>query len=431
MKHIYSQAKEVNVWLGEEDDRSKKLCEYAKKMRRGEDSPRSTFTRKSTMSRIMSQRQLEDAIQSLLQRPWFQRVWVIPEVALARFSVVACGSSLISWDNLVRLVRDTPLPQAKGFDKQTHLLGNARQRIAILTQMIASQRKGLLHTDITQLLILAKSSQATDSHDKVYAFYGMTLLTTVPDYTRPEERLFVDFAHHYVNSIIYDDYYSRFHGLSEQRRLQQLMSIIYSAGKLHQHHHYHFALWVPDWTYAWYQAPLWCRTESNIVTGTVRDEWSAGIRCDYRAGGDKLETFEVMDGAHGTHWLHLSALIFDVIIEISETTPAQAPAAEGSSPLSLTSLTITMDSPTLTYGRDFFQTSRGIPGVASRGTVPGDAVAILLGGDVPVLLRPAGKHDNGLDMYELLCECFVQSADVMNGDLLRTDWTLGKDIILV
>lgn len=167
MKDIFSHAKEVNVWLGEEDDRSKKLCEYAKKMGRGEDSPKNTW--KSTLSRIMTQRQLEDAIQSLLQRPWFQRVWVIPEVALARFSVVICGSSRISWDNLVRLIRDTQLPRAKGFDKQTHLLGNPRQRIAILTQMIASQRKGLLHTDITQLLILAKSSQATDSHDKVYA----------------------------------------------------------------------------------------------------------------------------------------------------------------------------------------------------------------------------------------------------------------------
>lgn len=167
MKDIFSHAKEVNVWLGEEDDRSKKLCEYAKKMGRGEDSPKNTW--KSTLSRIMTQRQLEDAIQSLLQRPWFQRVWVIPEVALARFSVVICGSSRISWDNLVRLIRDTQLPRAKGFDKQTRLLGNPRQRIAILTQMIASQRKGLLHTDITQLLILAKSSQATDSHDKVYA----------------------------------------------------------------------------------------------------------------------------------------------------------------------------------------------------------------------------------------------------------------------
>lgn len=70
MKHIYSNAKEVIVWLGEEDDRSKKLCEYARKMRRGEDSPR------SALSRILSTRQLLDAMQSLLQRQWFTRTWV-------------------------------------------------------------------------------------------------------------------------------------------------------------------------------------------------------------------------------------------------------------------------------------------------------------------------------------------------------------------
>lgn len=170
MKHIFSRAKEVIVWLGEEDDKSSKLCEYAKKMPRGgavlHDSP------KSGLNRILKQRQLQDALQKLLQRRYFSRVWVIPEVALARFTVVKCGKDSISWDNLVRLVRDTPLPPRTGFDKQTALLGNVRQRIAIITQMIASQREGLLHTDITQLIVLAKSSQATDVRDTVYAFYG-------------------------------------------------------------------------------------------------------------------------------------------------------------------------------------------------------------------------------------------------------------------
>ena len=93
MKHIFSQAKEVIVWLGEADAKSEKLCEYAKKMRRVEDSPKI----KGLLKRVLSPRHLQDAIQSLLQRPWFQRVWVIPEVALSRFTVVACGRSRISW----------------------------------------------------------------------------------------------------------------------------------------------------------------------------------------------------------------------------------------------------------------------------------------------------------------------------------------------
>lgn len=271
----------------------------------------------------------------------------------------------------------------------------------------------------------------TDDHRLRYAFYGMTLLTTVPDYTKPEERLFVDIAHHYVNSIMYDDYYSRFHGLSEQRKSQQLMSIIYSAGKLHQHQHYHLPSWVPDWTYAWYQAPLWCKTESNIVTGAVRDLWSAGIRCDHRAGGDTLETFEIIDGTHGALRLRVSALLFDTIAEVSEMTPASMPTVEDGSPGSPSPLATTLDSPTFSYGRDFFRARNAMLGMATRGIRPGDVLAILLGGDVPVILRPADLESGSTDVYELLCECYIQSANVMNGELIRNGWTGAKDVVLI
>lgn len=425
MKQIFSHAKEVIVWLGEEDDRSKKLCEYAKKMRRGEDN-----SPKNVLRSILSARQLQDAMQKLLQRPWFSRVWVIPEVALAKFTVVQCGRSQISWDNLVRLIQDTPLPPTPSFNKQSALLGNTRQRIAIITQMIASQRASLHHTDITQLLILGKASQATEVRDMVYAFYGLTLLTTFPDYERPVEQLYSDIALMYVNSIRWEDYYSRWHGLSEARRVQQLMSILYSAGKLHQH--LSLPSWVPDWTFAWHLAPVWCKTTSNIVTGTARDEWCTGIRSEYRAGGDKLETFEVAQERHGMHQLHISALVFDSILTVSETTPASTPSLLEHSPISPTEEFETVDSPTLRYGRSIFETKKGLVGLATPGVQMNDVLAIPLGGDVPIILRLCSSTMNeGPEVYQLLCECFIQSEHVMKGDLMRTDGACRQEIILV
>ena len=148
MKNIFNQAKEVIVWLGEEDAQTRKLCEYAKKMERWRSSPRNP--QRNLLSWLLNPRQLQDAIQNLLERPWFQRVWVIPEVALARRTVVACGRDRMSWDSLVRLIRDVDIPHAVSFDKHMALLGNPRQRIAIITQMIASQREGLHHTDIVR-----------------------------------------------------------------------------------------------------------------------------------------------------------------------------------------------------------------------------------------------------------------------------------------
>lgn len=69
MKRIFGCSKQVIVWLGEEADNSSNLCEYAKKMR-----PRDGV--RASLSRILTPRQLEIAIQKLLERPWFSRVWV-------------------------------------------------------------------------------------------------------------------------------------------------------------------------------------------------------------------------------------------------------------------------------------------------------------------------------------------------------------------
>ncbi|KAK0364402.1 hypothetical protein LTR91_003749 [Friedmanniomyces endolithicus] len=430
MKYIFSKAKVV-VWLGEEDDRSRKLCEYARKTGRGDYAPRDSP--KTVLNRILSPRQLQDAVQKLLQRQWFTRVWVIPEVALASFTEVAIGNDLISWDNLVRLIKDTQLPHNGGFDKQTALLGNPRQRIAILSQMAASQREGMLHTDITQLLILAKSSDATDHRDKVYAFFGLTLLSLrpdyreLPDYKRSIERLYVEIAKDYVNNILYVDYYSKWHSLSEQHRTQQLMSMLYSAGRLHQH--FDLPSWVPDWTFAWYQAPFWCTTDANLANFSGKDEWSAGIRSQYRAGGEKLGTFELGVDA-GRHCLRVSALIFDRVVEVSETTPASTPGFAGYSASSPAGSAVTLDSPTFSYGRGSFKTKSGLLGMATKGVQAGDALAIIVGGDVPVVLR-AMDHlnwDRERDAFILLCECFVQSHDVMGGEMLSTDIWRAEDI---
>lgn len=64
MKHIFREASKIYVWLGESDHRSEKLFEYAKRIRRGEDSP------KSVTKRILGPRDLKYAIKDLLERPW-------------------------------------------------------------------------------------------------------------------------------------------------------------------------------------------------------------------------------------------------------------------------------------------------------------------------------------------------------------------------
>lgn len=331
-------------------------------------------------------------------------------------------------DNLVKLIRyvQIRMPTTPGFAKQESLLGNRRQRIAIITQMIASQKECRDHTDIAQLLILAKSSRATDVHDMVYAFQGLTYLTTFPDYSRGPVSLFADTVQMYADNIQWTNSYAKCHNLSEQHKTFQLMSIIYSAGVLHQD--LSLPSFVPDWTCPWRLAPVWCKPDPNFVTAS-QDEWSMGIRTEYRAGGERdREEFEVIERPRGRHLLRISAYVFDEVLLVTEH-----PTPDTSQILSTSPVFEEPDVPdsSLEYGRHYFTSAKGHKGLATEGICAGDKIAILPGGDVPVMIRPCPEDDRTYKAYRLLCECYVQSSTVMYGELLRNNWTLCEDIIFI
>jgi len=424
MKHIFRSARKIHIWLGESNGGSEMLFRYAKQIRRSEESSQ------RQLLKLGGHRNIRDAMRELLERPWFQRVWVIPEVVLAQRTTVRAGPSTITWETLVRLIRYVSLPPSSGgFNKEVSLLGNARQRIAIITQMIASTRDGRDHTDITSLIILAKASRATHPHDQVYAFFGLTYLSLYPNYLMRPQDLFVDIIEYYVWNILESDPFAACHQLTPQQKTSQVMSILYSAGALHQDHEKHgLPSWIPDWTFLWHLAPIFCKTIPNFLSSS-RDEWSSGIRSDYRASGEtgELGEFEVIKESHH---LRLSAILIDSIETVTEApTPesSQTLSASPSEPWELS------DASMLRYGRSSFTTAKGYSGVATPGIAAQaqDHVAILLGGDVPVVIRRVPSYDGREEAYQLLCECFVESPIIMFGDFFRANWPRADEIILI
>lgn len=347
----------------------------------------------------------------------------------------------MSWENLISLARDRATQQqTSGFAKQEALLGNPKQRIAIITDMMSQQKAGISHADISQLLILAKGSNATHDHDKIYAFYGLTLLTTTPDYTRSVESLYVEVARDYINAI--EACYAAWKDLADATRTFQLMSILYSAGALHQH--YTLPSWVPDWTYTWHLAPIWAKTAPTLLSAPSRDARTESVRSEYRAGGERREQIIATD--YGPR-LRLSAVILDTIATTDTSALDSDPGltndqlASTSPPTSSSSKeqkqpphsTIPFHpTPTATYGRASFRTQKeGFAGLATPGVQPGDVLAILLGGDVPVVLRPLPPPWNSAQRpFRLLCECFVLSREVMCGEVVESGVGV-EDVVLV
>lgn len=83
------------------------------------------------------------------------------------------------------------------------------------------------------------------------------------------------------------------------------------------------------------------------------------------------------------------------------------------------------------YGRHFFTTTKGHAGLATPGIRESDSIAILFGGDVPVVIRRYADYGGKSKAYQLLCECYIQAPAIMQGDFLRENWTLAEDIVLL
>lgn len=123
--------------------------------------------------------QQEEGLTDLLTRSWFDRVWIIQEVANARAAKVTCGTKSVS----VRIF--ALLPFLAGVELRRHCR-------AILDIMPGPTRKYSWWTesqDLYTVLLKFRESEASDSRDKIYALLGISSDGSragfpVPDYEK-------------------------------------------------------------------------------------------------------------------------------------------------------------------------------------------------------------------------------------------------------
>ncbi|KAF7943820.1 uncharacterized protein EAE97_005890 [Botrytis byssoidea] len=199
MPRIYGQAAQVIVYLGEAADDSDMALESIRVAADDEnEKPGNSLASKRS----------QESILSLLKRPWFQRIWVLQEVGLARSILIICGSvemngytfcsGISKLESLLKIYADL-----QSLIRPTiHLI-----RGSIFRPKYKSSSLGEL--SLAELIDMYHNHKATVRHDKVYALLGMCsdhLSSTglLPDYTIPWETLFrrlVNFILHQSMSI--------------------------------------------------------------------------------------------------------------------------------------------------------------------------------------------------------------------------------------
>lgn len=427
------------------------------------------------------------AVSKLLQRGWWQRVWVVQELVVAREVLVQCGFASLSWDCFVQLV-DTSVAMPWFSDRATfvdeyHALKHYREtRLQDI-----SPDYGLL-----SFVYAFRHKMASDPRDKIYAFLGLVLSrdrnasSITPDYTLSHTSLCHGFA---ITCI------SETQSLNILAYYQSLSPDFPSLRGRRS--------WCPYWSSSTgvHQAtPLW---DGDLDTSARRQRWRHAFSA---SGSNSAAIWELREN----DILGVKGLFLETVIAVgpalypsfSKYLDSNRKALTPSSPAEIfsrnaryqispqrvllhwkTMVTGASGRPekdvmkafhqTLTAGlydhipgntdqtseylsvrddicmyRTVFITESGGFGLGPWNTRPGDRLAILLGCDVPIVLRNINGTDSpaepGLDIesleaqnlyqtdlddaYKYVGQAYVHDCMVYNGDLAQDILKSGRTL---
>ena len=279
---IYDSARDVVVWLGEEDEDSRNACKlidrlgpFAERMfreGRHEELNSSPFNDPSFYDKYEMQIIGLDWWKSFVRfnkRTWFQRAWVVQEIALANGLEMLCGDSEVHWENLyyVTVLMTsygwgailTALEHKEGASVGLYPGGLLRQMLNLQNELHHGRQRSLVeerlrrkHNTASQdelmygyfqyILSIMRNFDSSEPHDKVYAALGLVKKFD------PERQ--IDLPQPDYSLSTWEVYYATARTIIE--RLDSLMILSYvKSGTAQQIPN--LPSWVPDFNEPLYQ----------------------------------------------------------------------------------------------------------------------------------------------------------------------------------
>ena len=201
MSQIYEKASRVFVWLGDEDrwteDAMNMIVELA--TRHSVTSSDADF-KDSTMPNAGASEQQWQALSQFFSRSWFRRAWIIQEAALAQECTVVCGSHTVNWKTLADASQMLATTRWSSFlNKYNKSAGNGGETPARLAATKrawqAEHPQGFLYA-----LIRARPSTCQDPRDKVFSQLGLGRTDFFPDYNFTEAQVYIRAAVHIIQN---------------------------------------------------------------------------------------------------------------------------------------------------------------------------------------------------------------------------------------
>ncbi|PQE33956.1 hypothetical protein CJF32_00002798 [Rutstroemia sp. NJR-2017a WRK4] len=186
MARVYGEANRVIVYLGEAADNSDQAIECIRSA--ADEEPVDLDLDQSINEKD------QEAVLEQLKRPWFQRMWVAQEAALARRILVMCGFAKINGYTFCSGISNLQL----SYEDHSVLQGLVRPLIYLMRGAIFRPTYAMSSSEalsLGELVDMYHARKATERHDKIYALLSMTSddpnpAGLLPDYTVPWKTLF-------------------------------------------------------------------------------------------------------------------------------------------------------------------------------------------------------------------------------------------------
>ncbi|KAH9909259.1 heterokaryon incompatibility protein-domain-containing protein [Xylariomycetidae sp. FL2044] len=172
MRHIYSKASQVVIWLGKDTSTTAYAVELLSEAAQKE-YPRDWLLQ---TLKDQSNRSRWSAVLALFSRNYFNRVWIIQEISMASRLIVRCGSSSISWGTLYECQQ--AWSQAENRPDMRPFTELYPEREANLRIVMLHVSRGMRMEDrlssLLHLLEMHRDALATDPRDRTFALLGLS-----------------------------------------------------------------------------------------------------------------------------------------------------------------------------------------------------------------------------------------------------------------
>jgi len=280
MRQIYANASKVLVSLGDGSRQVGDVFDYIKRS----SSPKSPARVRNTAPLV----EARNIVRELLGRPWWERIWVIQEVAVGTEIEMYCGPSSISWDLFCNFViRRHWRPE------EDDILGHALHKF-VSRGLPALKLQPHLRYGLLDLAHEFRSREASNPRDKLYALLGLIPIAEdrgiIPDYAKPVREVFMGFVRSHINQY-------------------QSLAILNFA-EYRGEGDLKLPTWCPNWTVqALYPSPFWKKSAQDL------DMWLHESQDYYCAAGNTKASYIPHPNPD---LLGLRGFVFDKILAIGE-----------------------------------------------------------------------------------------------------------------